>query len=87
MKATGIVRKIDELGRIVIPKELCRSFGIEPGTPIDICTEDDTIILRKYSESCSACGQPGELKKFKAVSLCPECLKGLGGKKVANSKA
>jgi len=50
MKATGIVRKLDDLGRIVIPKELCNTFGIHPGDPVEIFTEDGGhIILRKYS--------------------------------------
>ncbi len=49
MKATGIVRKVDNLGRIVIPKELCRTYGIDTGTPIEIFTADGgQIILRRY---------------------------------------
>jgi AbrB family transcriptional regulator, stage V sporulation protein T len=50
MKATGIVRRMDELGRLVIPKEICRTFGINPGDPLEIFTEDDGhIVLRKFS--------------------------------------
>ncbi len=50
MKATGIVRKADNLGRIVIPRELCRTYGIDTGTPIEIFTADGgQIILRKYN--------------------------------------
>ncbi len=50
MKATGIVRKVDNLGRIVIPRELCRTYGIEMDTPIEIFTDvDGQIILRKYN--------------------------------------
>ena len=50
MKATGIVRKMDPLGRIVIPKELCNTFGIHPGDPVEVFTEDGGhIILRKFS--------------------------------------
>ena len=45
LKATGITRRIDDLGRIVLPKELRKTLGIEPGTPIEIYTEDDTIVL------------------------------------------
>lgn len=48
MKATGIIRRIDDLGRIVIPKEIRRIYGIEDGTPIGIFTDSDGIILRKY---------------------------------------
>lgn len=57
-KATGIVRKVDELGRIVIPKELRRTFGIDNGDPVEIFTTTDEIVLRKYQPAggCSLCG-------------------------------
>lgn len=48
MKATGIIRRIDDLGRIVIPKEIRRIYGIADGTPIEIFTDSDGIILRRY---------------------------------------
>lgn len=54
MKSTGIVRKTDELGRIVIPKELRRTLDIQDGTPVEIFVEDDKIILRKF-QSSKAC--------------------------------
>ncbi|MGE6620007.1 AbrB/MazE/SpoVT family DNA-binding domain-containing protein [Bacillus thuringiensis] len=54
MKATGIIRKIDELGRIVIPKELRRTLYIEEKNPMEIFVEDDQIILQKY-QSQQAC--------------------------------
>ena len=54
MKATGIVRNIDELGRIVIPKEMRRVMDIASSDPVEIFVEDDKIILRKYSCSCSS---------------------------------
>ena len=47
-----ITRKIDELGRIVLPKELRKTLGIEPGTPIEIYTEDDMIVLKKFENRC-----------------------------------
>ena len=49
MRPTGIVRRIDELGRVVIPKEIRRSMGIKDGTPLEIFYSDDSIVLRKYS--------------------------------------
>ena len=55
MKSTGVVRKIDELGRIVLPKELRKSFGIDVGDPLEIFTEDDRIILKQYQPSCIFC--------------------------------
>ena len=57
MKATGIVRKVDELGRIVLPIELRRVFNIEIKDPVEIFTEDDTIILRKYQPACDYASQ------------------------------
>ncbi len=58
MKSTGIVRKIDELGRVVIPIELRRSLGIELMDPVEIFTESDTVILKKYNSNmtCSITG-------------------------------
>lgn len=49
MKATGIVRRIDDLGRVVIPMELRKAFGIESGTPLEIYTDTDSIIFKKYN--------------------------------------
>lgn len=60
MKSTGIVRKVDELGRVVIPIELRRSLGIEVKDPIEIYVDDDKIILRKY-ESRMSCHITGEV--------------------------
>lgn len=57
MKATGIVRKIDELGRIVLPIELRRNFGMAVGDPVEIFTEKNTVILRKYNPACSYADQ------------------------------
>ena len=51
MKATGIVRKLDGLGRIVLPIELRRAYGMEPGTAIEVFTDDEGFILRKYQPS------------------------------------
>lgn len=52
MKATGIVRRIDNLGRIVIPKEVRKRFDLEEMDPVEVFTEDQTIVLRKYSPAC-----------------------------------
>ncbi|MGF7049122.1 transcriptional pleiotropic regulator of transition state genes [Paenibacillus sp. DS2015] len=56
MKATGIVRRIDDLGRVVIPKELRRTMGIADGDPVEVFVEGDRIILRKYAPGCCLCG-------------------------------
>jgi transcriptional pleiotropic regulator of transition state genes len=74
MKSTGIVRKVDELGRVVLPIELRRTLAIEVKTPLEIFVEDDTIILRNYKPLCYICGSGGELKKIKEKKICAECL-------------
>ena len=73
MKATGIVRNIDELGRIVIPKEMRDKRGINCGDPIEIYVDGDKIILKKYENSCSICGSAEELKSFKGKNFCKNC--------------
>jgi len=57
MKATGIVRKIDGLGRIVLPIELRRKFGMAVGDPVEIFTEKNAVVLRKYNPACSYADQ------------------------------
>ena len=78
MKATGIVRGIDELGRIVIPKELRRKFGIESGDPIEIYVDGDKIILKKYQAICHFCGSADQVKSYKDKSICALCIEELG---------
>ena len=73
MKSTGIVRKIDELGRIVLPAEVRRLYNISPGSEIEISTLDDTIILKKHETSCVFCNSKENLKIFKAKSVCMKC--------------
>lgn len=77
MKATGITRKIDELGRIVLPKELRKTLGIEPGTPIEIYTEDDMIILKKFENRCVLCGSTADVEDVKGKKVCSKCIKEL----------
>lgn len=78
MKATGIVRKIDDLGRIVIPMELRRRYDIAEGDPLEIFTDEENIVLRKYNPqvSCVFCEEdnPGELLKFKEKIVCRKCV-------------
>lgn len=77
MKATGIIRRVDELGRIVIPRELCRAYGISKSTQLEILTEDDTVILRKYVVGCVFCGSTKEVEQHKGKPICRECMEGL----------
>jgi len=77
MKSTGIVRRADSLNRVVIPKELCRVLGIEPGTPMEIFMDESRIILQKYEPGCVICGFCGDLVNYKGKNFCTECLGGL----------
>lgn len=77
MKSTGVVRRIDELGRIVLPKEIRRNFGIDERDPVEIYVEEDKIVLTKYSEVCTFCGQSKDLKKFKGKNVCAKCIKAI----------
>ena len=73
MKSTGIVRKIDELGRIVVPKELRRTLNIEEKDGLEIFTEGNTIILRKYEPACVFCGQADDVTVHKGKKICKPC--------------
>ncbi|MBP3361581.1 MAG: AbrB/MazE/SpoVT family DNA-binding domain-containing protein [Clostridia bacterium] len=77
MKATGIIRKVDELGRIVIPKELRKSMSISEGDPLEIFTDNDTIILKKYEPFCTFCGSSDMLFTFGGKNVCANCAKKL----------
>ena len=73
VKSTGIVRKVDELGRIVIPIELRRNLDIDEKDSLEIYVEDDHIILKKYSPACVFCSNAGDVKDFKGRKICREC--------------
>lgn len=74
MKSTGIVRKMDDLGRIVIPIELRRHFDIEEKDGLEIFIDNDRIILRKYEPACVFCGDAEEVTRFKEKTVCLKCL-------------
>ena len=78
MKATGITRKVDELGRIVLPIELRRVNGIEIKDTVEIYTEGDKIILKKYAPACMFCGEASDVIPYKGKNICPECAKAIG---------
>ncbi len=77
MKSTGIVRKLDELGRIVIPIELRRSLKINEKDPLEIFIENDNIILTKYADTCIFCGSAKTVKTYRKKQICNSCLKRL----------
>ncbi len=73
MKATGIVRKVDELGRIVLPIELRRTLGISEKDYLEIFVEQDEIVLKKYEPTCIFCGSSDEIIGFKGKNICKAC--------------
>ena len=77
MKATGIVRKIDDLGRVAVPKETRRIMGITEGDPIEFFTEGETIILKRYAPGCIFCGEVSDLIQYKEKNICLKCANGL----------
>lgn len=77
LKSTGIVRKVDQLGRIVIPVELRRNLNVDTEDPMEIFVDEDLIILKKYEPSCIFCGQARNLEIFKNKKICPSCLEDL----------
>lgn len=81
MKSTGIVRKIDDLGRIVIPKEIRRLFKLkENSDALEIFVDENTIILKKYEPSCIFCQNARDIQIYKGRNICSECLKELAQK-------
>ncbi len=74
MKSTGVVRKVDELGRIVIPIELRRTMGIEEKDALEIYVDTEKIILKKYEPACIFCGNAEEVLHYKGKNLCRACL-------------
>ena len=74
MKNTGIIRRIDELGRIVLPAELRRMLEIEERDAMEIFVDEDKIVLRKYQESCIFCGAESELVEHRGKRICKACL-------------
>lgn len=74
---TGIIRKIDDLGRIVLPAELRRFLGLDVQDAVEIHAESNQIIIRKHSSSCSFCGSSQELFSFHGKLICQDCLTAL----------
>ncbi len=74
IKSTGIVRKVDELGRIVLPKELRDTLKIEHKDPLEIYVDADNIILRKYEPACIFCGNAEDVIDFGGKRVCKDCI-------------
>lgn len=73
MKSTGVVRKLDPLGRVVLPKEIRRIMDIKQGDPIEVFVDDDKIILSKYTPSCMFCNEVENVYLYKGKRICHKC--------------
>lgn len=73
MKSTGIVRKVDELGRIVLPIELRRTLDINEKDSLEIYVEGGQIVLKKYEPACIFCSSASNILVFKGKNICAEC--------------
>ena len=80
MKSTGIVRKVDEMGRIVLPIELRRTLGIEEKDRIEIFVDGESIILRKYQPACIFCDNAKDIINYKGKNICPDCIRAMNEK-------
>ncbi|NLJ40076.1 MAG: AbrB/MazE/SpoVT family DNA-binding domain-containing protein [Clostridiales bacterium] len=80
MKSTGIVRKVDELGRIVIPIELRRTLGIAEKDALEIYVDGDHIMLKKYEPACIFCDNASDISIYKGKNICKNCLTDLANK-------
>jgi AbrB family transcriptional regulator, transcriptional pleiotropic regulator of transition state genes len=75
MNDTGIVRRVDDLGRIVIPMELRRTLGIHVKDPMAIMVEGERIILQKHTDVCAICGSPEDIVDIKGRPICADCIR------------
>jgi len=87
MKFTGIVRKVDELGRMVIPIELRRTLGIDEKDALEIYVDAEKIILKKYEPACVFCGNASDVQYYRGKLVCRECAISMFENTQANTQA
>lgn len=75
MKTTGIIRKVDELGRIVLPIELRRTLDLAERDELEIYLDNDRIVLQKFEPSCIFCASSRKLVNFRGKNVCQECIR------------
>ena len=80
MKSTGIIRKVDDLGRIVLPIELRRMLDIEERDELEIYMENERIILQRYEPSCIFCGSSRDLISYRGRNVCQNCIREMTAK-------
>lgn len=86
IKSTGIVRRMDELGRVVIPMELRNQFKIVEKDPIEIFVDGSSIVLRKYEPNCIFCGSTKDLYEYNDKLICNKCTEKISGLKSKEEK-
>lgn len=77
MKAAGYLVRVDNLGRIVIPVRIRRNMELESDTCLELFTEEDRIVMRKYQDTCVFCGKDEDLTEYKDKHICKDCLNAL----------
>ncbi|HJA25577.1 MAG TPA: AbrB/MazE/SpoVT family DNA-binding domain-containing protein [Candidatus Fournierella merdigallinarum] len=77
MKSTGIVRRIDSLGRVVLPIELRRMMDIEENASLEIFVDGDEIVLKKYQPACIFCGEAKDVTPYQGRNICAACRKAI----------
>ena len=79
MKSTGIVRKVDELGRIVLPIELRRTLDIEEKDSLEIYMDGSSIVLKKFQPARIFCDSEKDIIEFRGKNICPRCFQEMSG--------
>ena len=77
MKSTGIVRKVDELGRIVLPIELRRTLDIAERDSLEIYIDGSSVVMKKYQPACIFCDSAKEIVSFHGKNVCPKCIRAM----------
>jgi len=85
MKSTGIVRKVDDLGRVVLPIELRRTLDIAEKDSLEIYVDGEQVILKKYEPACIFCGNASDMIHFRGKNVCRGCAEELSGSAVRAS--
>jgi AbrB family transcriptional regulator, transcriptional pleiotropic regulator of transition state genes len=85
LRRTGVARKVDELGRVVLPAEVRRHFDISPGDLIEIAVDSDAILLTKVEDRCVFCGGTASLSQFSGRLVCGECVSRLAAEEASDA--
>jgi len=85
LRRTGVARKVDQLGRVVLPSEVRRHFDISPGDLIEIAVDSDAILLTKVEDRCVFCGGTASLSEFSGKLVCDECVNRLAAEEASGA--